>query len=103
MKGRKRILSALASVVGAGLLALPCSEGSVPTSAEEVPGIPQFAFQNCLAWSCESGRCGYDTARPPGACCISRGNAFPVPKPNCGGGQCGGMPGPWCDEPKPRP
>lgn len=40
MKGRKRILSALASVVGAGLLALACSEGSVPTSAEEVPGDP---------------------------------------------------------------
>lgn len=102
MKGWKRVLPALMTVVGAGFLTLACSEGSDPVSSStEAPAIPQFLKQNCLAWSCESGRCGYDTAHSPGACCILYGNSYPAPKPSCGApAGCEDVPpGPWCELP----
>jgi hypothetical protein len=82
MTGVRKSMAALLSLAGAGLITIACSDGSgSPTS--ESPPIPAFATQNCLAWSCESGRCGYDTAKPPGACCIKFGNGSPAPKPSC--------------------
>jgi hypothetical protein len=83
MKRLKKSLAALVTLAGAGLIAVGCSDGAGPPTSEESPPIPAFAKQNCLAWSCESGRCGYDTAYPPGACCILYGNAYPAPKPSC--------------------
>ena len=83
MNRLRRPMFARVTLAGAGLIALACSAGSESPTSAESPPIPAFLKQNCLAWSCESGRCGYDTAYPPGACCILYGNEYPAPKPSC--------------------
>jgi hypothetical protein len=83
MNRLKKPLAALVSLAGAALIAVGCSDGAGTPTSVESPPIPSFLKQNCLAWSCESGRCGYDTAHPPGACCILYGNEYPAPKPSC--------------------
>jgi hypothetical protein len=83
MKRLKKPLLALITLAGAGLIAAACSDGAASPTSAESPPIPSFTKQNCLAWSCESGRCGYDTAQSPGACCIEYGTAYPAPKPSC--------------------
>lgn len=58
-----------------------------------VPAIPQFqtAPRVCLAWSCSSGTCGYDTATDPrGSCCLEwvLGTSGGQPKQSCGQSWC---------------
>jgi hypothetical protein len=80
----KRVVSRLAGVAGAGLIIAACSEGSAAPTDPASPPIPSFAFSKvCKYWSCESGRCGYDTAYPPGACCVEWGTGTAAPKPSC--------------------
>lgn len=82
----KRAVSVLIGVAGAGLIAVACGEGSAAPTDPPSPPIPSFAFSNvCKAWSCESGRCGYDTAHDPGACCVLWGTGTAAPKPSCRG------------------
>lgn len=84
----KRVASGLVGLACAGLIFVGCSESSAAPTESTEPAIPQFLKQNCIAWSCQSGTCGYDTADPPGACCVEYGNGAAAAKPicNCRGG-----------------
>jgi hypothetical protein len=78
----KRVASGLVGLACAGLIFVGCSESSAAPTESTETAIPQFLKQNCLAWRCESGVCGYDTGQL-GACCVEYGNGYPAPKPSC--------------------
>lgn len=84
MNRLKRVASGLVGLACAGLIFVGCNESSAaPTESTETAIPPIASLKYCKAWSCESGRCGYDTAHEPGACCILWGGTYQTPKPNC--------------------
>ena len=86
MKRWSRVVNGLIGLVATSVVMVACSDGSAAPTEPASPPIPVFgSLKICKAWSCESGRCGYDTAHDPGACCVLYGTGYPTPKPSCRG------------------
>jgi len=107
MLSRTPLRAMMLIAIGALATIGACSEGDtdltgppIPTLSQQAAGTgvgtvdagPMNAECNCSVWECSSSVCGYDTANPPGACCVecTTGSIPPTPKPSCDPGSGGG-------------